>query len=283
MWNMLQQFKKYLLIKDYGLHYYNEMSFFFKYLEQHQLTYLDFSFEIFTDYLLYKKNKNCKEESLNIAIKSIRSFYNYIVTYNDKDKSYIETAYKIKILQVKRKIFDYLTEEELKELYVFCARYMCWLEPIKVKAVLYILYYTGIRIGEFLNLKRKDIDLKNNIIYIRLPNKAKKERKVPFTKKLRPILKEYFATELEECNAFNMTAGKLSNMLINYIKDCKPNNKNVSWHTFRRSFAHWLARNKIDIKVAQKLLGHASLESTAIYYDPDIEEAIHVYRKTFDT
>ena len=137
-------------------------------------------------------------------------------------------------------------------------------------------------------LKRKDIDLDNRSVIVRIPTKNRIERTVFFprsimaTKRYHAInmtdlLRDYFSYEQEDINAFNMSHPQLKR-LIKALKPFAPK-KNLTVHTFRHSFARMLAREGIDSRVAQKLLGHKDIQSTMIYYDPDIDIIQELYEK----
>ena len=155
-------------------------------------------------------------------------------------------------------------------------------DPIKIKAVLYFMFYTGLRAGEITRLKRRDINLKELRAIVRNPNKNNEERYTFFPQKIGVMLQEYFDIESEEYNAFNMTHRKLSYLLAR-LKMFLSEKKNLSPHILRHSFANLLAENEIGIRVAQKLLGHKSLNSTLIYYDPDLKIVEKIYRKNLDS
>jgi len=206
---------------------------------------------------------------------------------------------KIKMLKIDRKRPVYITREELSDMIDMGMSFCTFIDPLKLKVILTFLFYTGVRKGEFLNLKREDINLKEEVhrqvvrsnkitlakyymgsATIRIPTKTKEERKVYFPLGLAKELQKYY-DEVEphqDTNAFNITVRQLLH-IISFVKDFLPKEKrdHFSVHTFRHSFAMMLVQKIGDIRKAQKLLGHKSINSTLFYYDPDEEMIKQVY------
>jgi integrase/recombinase XerD len=145
---------------------------------------------------------------------------------------------------------------------------------LKVKALLYFMFYTGIRKGELVYIKRNWIDLNSCTVKI-YEKKTKKERLTIFPKRIGNILKEYFDYEPEQENAFNI--GKYSiSYIFSVLKPFFPN-INLRPHLFRHSFATHLLRNGVDISIVSKLLGHNNLQTTMVYLSTDIKLLKEVY------
>jgi integrase len=176
-------------------------------------------------------------------------------------------VYKFKLKPAEKKKKDYITEDELKEIVEMGMSFCEQIDPYKLEVIMYFLFYTGIRRGEFLNLKRSDFDLPSNKAKIRIPTKNREERWIYFPKELTTIIENYFNVDAEEYNAFNMTEAQLV-FLMKQLKEFLKG-KNLTPHSLRHSFARMLAEKEVDIKTAQKLLGHKNLATTEIYFDPD--------------
>lgn len=137
---------------------------------------------------------------------------------------------------------------------------------VKYKLIIEILYSSGLRLSELINLKRKDIDLYKNIIQVK-QGKGKKDRITLLSKKVKDTLILYlldnkFKTEY----LFEGRNGKYSKKSIQEIlkKSSKDINL-ISPHDLRHSFATHLLEQGTDIRYIQKLLGHSRLETTTIY------------------
>jgi len=133
---------------------------------------------------------------------------------------------------------------------------------LKFKALFYTLFYTGIRIGEIDTLHRKDFDLEKKTAKI-LVSKTREERIVVYTEKTKDALKEYFDSEEEQENAFNIN----SNAVQQRLKDFKHYfpEINLHAHTFRHSFAVHCLRLGVDVLTVSKLMGHKNIQTTERY------------------
>ena len=133
---------------------------------------------------------------------------------------------------------------------------------LKFKAIFYFLFYTGIRSGEIDTLKRSDIDLENRKAKIYV-SKTKEEREVYFNEATKTMLQEYFDSEPEVDNAFNMTV----NGLHVRTKDFKHHLSDIHFHLhlFRSSFAVHCLRSGMQILSVSKSLGHKNIQTTMKY------------------
>lgn len=132
-----------------------------------------------------------------------------------------------------------------------------------------LLYGTGMRVGEAINIKMEDIDLDRKMIKVN-QGKGKKDRMAIIPKKLIPILESQQRLKLS--NDYLFTNGKNKKMrqrtIQKIVKDSANRaeiSKKVSPHTLRHSFATHLLEAGTDIRYIQTLLGHAKLETTQIY------------------
>jgi len=142
---------------------------------------------------------------------------------------------------------------------------------IKHKALLSIIYSCGLRIGEALNLKLKDLDKNRKLIRIEQA-KGKKDRYVPYSDKLRVLLREYYEKWEPRPKEYlfegqyglrytNQSAGKV---MQHAMKKCGIK-KHASLHGLRHSFATHLLEAGTDVRYIQEILGHNSIKTTMIY------------------
>ncbi len=140
---------------------------------------------------------------------------------------------------------------------------------LKHRAVLALLYSSGLRISELLNLKLRDIDLDRRQLHIKNA-KGRKDRFVIMAESFIPLLHNYFNTYRPKHYFVEGTTGnKYSAESIRAFlkRSCKLAriNKRVTPHTLRHSYATHLLENGIDLRYIQELLGHAKPETTMIY------------------
>jgi site-specific recombinase XerD len=274
----MSQFDKYLDINDYSEAYFFPVKVFLLYCAEKSIKYLQVTYEQLMDFIAHLKNdKEHKNGTINNYVKSIKFFYNFLCNY-----SYIESGEptfsevsKLKQLPVEQTIKDTITIKEVDKIVELASGYAYPMHPYRMKALLYFMYFTGLRRQEIVDLKRKDIDMEEKQLVVRVPTKNRQERVAFFPNRAKNILEKYFKSEHEIDNAFNLTVGKI-NTLFAFLKNFR---KDISPHMFRHSFTQHLASMGIDIRVAQQLLGHKSLATTMIYYNPNLETMKKIYRK----
>lgn len=197
------------------------------------------------------------------------SFYKYLL-FMDKIKS--NPCDGIKAPKLEKKLPTYLTNEEIAKLFNIRLT-----KPVdyRNKAILEVMYATGARISEVINLELNQIDFEECII--RVVGKGKKERIIPLDDVAIEALDNYinnyrpFLIKNETCNYvfLNKNGEKISRQMIFKILKNLANKagitKEISPHTLRHSFASNLLNNGADLRVIQELLGHENLETTEIY------------------
>lgn len=207
--------------------------------------------------------------SINHHITVLNSFYMFLVDDNIIKENPCNNLVSPKMV---KKLPVYLTEDEIDSLLninlVTCYDY-------RNKAMLEILYATGLRITELINLKITDVDIEN--CFVRVFGKGKKERIVPvsdialkyliiYVKEYRnEILKSHISDFLFVSNSYkNISRQGFFKILKN---ECKRANieKNVSPHVLRHSFATHLLKHGADLRIIQELLGHEDISTTQIY------------------
>ncbi len=169
---------------------------------------------------------------------------------------------------IESRLPEYITEKYFEKKIIPVVESI-FTKPLKVKAILYFMFYSGLRFEEVLNLKRKDINLKEGIIKV-YRKKNKKERLTMITNtKAKAIIKMYFSTDTEKDNAFNETKHSLKykfRTLKLYFKDIK-----FKPHLLRHSFATHLITKGANITDIKYLLGHSNIQTTMIYAHVEIE------------
>ncbi|HSE17860.1 MAG TPA: site-specific tyrosine recombinase XerD [Pyrinomonadaceae bacterium] len=163
----------------------------------------------------------------------------------------------------------FLTEDEINRL--FAAPDISTDEGIRDRAVLEIMYATGLRVSELVNLKQPDVDLLAGLV--RCHGKGNKERRVPLGKSAIHWLQQYAAVKAgygkqSSPNVFLNRGRPFTRQLAwSMIKRHaeKVGIKNVSPHTLRHSFATHLLQHGADSRSVQALLGHSDISTTQIY------------------
>jgi len=142
------------------------------------------------------------------------------------------------------------------------------IENKKHKLIVSILYSAGLRLSEVINLKREDLQVTRNVIFVK-SGKGQKDRITILSKKVKSqVLTYLIETNFNSKLLFESNrGGKYSPKTIQLIlkKTSDKIGKNVTPHMLRHSFATHLLEAGVDIRYIQKLLGHANLETTSIY------------------
>lgn len=229
---------------------------------------LKIKYEDIINYLKYLDNCDYKSSSVTRKIVSIKLFHKYI-----SDNYYIDNvSLKINNPKFYRKLPNTLTIEEVDKLLNINL-----ITPFdyRNKAMLELMYSSGLRVSELVDLKLSNIDLENG--YVRCMGKGKKERIVPIgeiaLEYLKKYIEEYRNSMLKGYyteNIFLNNHGKNITrqgffLIIKNIAKEKNINKNITPHMLRHSFATHLLNNGADLRTIQEMLGHSNISTTQIY------------------
>ena len=220
-------------------------------------------------YIAFLFNQELKSNTVNRKISSLKAFFIYLYKrglIEDNPVGDIQTPKQEKKLPIS------ISENDV-EILLNAPKEDSFIGS-RDKAMLELLYATGIRVSEIINLKFSDIDLSRSII--KVLGKGSKERLVPFGESANEYLRIYFEMRVERNinrsiqNIFVNTRGiKISreafwHRIKIYSKEI-PSNINISPHTLRHAFATHLLNRGADLRSVQLLLGHSDLSTTQIY------------------
>ncbi|MBR1598573.1 MAG: site-specific tyrosine recombinase XerD [Lachnospiraceae bacterium] len=161
-------------------------------------------------------------------------------------------------------------------------------KDIRDKAMLELLYATGIRVSELINLKLKDVNLSLDYIQCRDGNK---DRVIPFTKETKAALEDYInnarmalCTDDQEVLFTNCQGSPMTRQgfwkIIKYYSGKAGIKKDITPHTIRHSFAMHLVNNGADLRAVQEMLGHSDISTTQIYLKANANTKLkEVYEK----
>lgn len=230
---------------------------------------LNIDMNIANNYMKYLYDRKITKSSISRKLSSIRGLYNYLVR-----EDIIKENHFNKIQNPKRELYlpKFLKDEELDKIFSVCNSN----NPTEERDTLIIelLYATGVRVSELVNIKIKDINRKEKLI--KVLGKGNKERMVIYnnhTKKaLDTYLKDgynYFNKKSSEYLILNKNGNKLSERYIREIINKKVSQASldikISPHTLRHTFATDILENGADLMTVKELLGHESLNTTSIY------------------
>jgi integrase/recombinase XerD len=193
---------------------------------------------------------------INATVSALRFFFN--VTLDRPD-----LARHLSFVHEPRKVPVVLSSEEV-------ARFLEAAPSIKYKAALSVAYGAGLRVSEVVSLKVSDVDSERMMLRVE-QGKGRKDRYVMLSPHLLALLRAWWKAARPQGWLFPgrdrvqpMTTRQL-NRACHAAAQMAEINKRVSLHTLRHSFATHLLEHNIDVRVIQVLLGHAKLDTTALY------------------
>ena len=222
------------------------------------------------DILTYISSINGLEVStVNRHISSLKSFFNYLVDENIIKVSPME---EVSSLKKAKKLPKYLSISEVNKLLNIPLNSEF---DYRNKAMLELMYATGLRVSELVSIEYSNIDFENSII--RINGKGKKERIIPLGEVASYYLKVYlsdYRSKLLKRNTYNQVFlnnhGKPItrqgfNYILENIRELTGITKEITPHVLRHSFATHLLEGGADIRSIQEMLGHENISTTNIY------------------
>lgn len=270
----LNEFKNYLLIdKKYSNAtidtYTHNLEKYFEYMKQNNKSLKDIKATDIREYMAYLKQNKCSTRTINNNLSSLRSFYRFLIIEKYLVTDPLEHIETPKLRKSLPKVLStdevkLLLDVDLKDKYSY-----------RNKAMLELMYATGLRISELVSLKIHDIDF--DMALLRTIGKGNKERIIPIGDYalyyLNVYLNEYrdqlIKRDYNDYLFLNNRGKKISRQAFYNIVQDLAITKNIktefSPHTLRHSFATHLLDKGADIKSISEMLGHSSLETTQIY------------------
>ena len=234
-------------------------------------------------YILMIEKQGMSTATVSRNIASIKAFFLYLLKQGVVSEDPSET---LKPPKIEKKAPVILSIEEINLLLE---------QPngsapkeIRDKAMLELLYATGIRVSELIGLRVKDVNLSMNFLQCRDGNK---ERVIPFTNETKTALENYLynARDImckgeQECLFTNCQGAPMTRQgfwkIIKYYSAKAGIKKDITPHTIRHSFAMHLVNNGADLKAVQEMLGHSDISTTQIYVKTNMNTKIkEVYDK----
>lgn len=261
--------------------YENDLKNFFNYLKQRQLFPLKCGKDEIVHYLLHLKEKGYAVSSVARQISSLKQFYKFLIIENiidydptegiESPKKWIRLPKAVDVEQIKR-----LLSVMLKSRYF-----------LRDLTMLELMYASGVRVSELVNLKLTDINLEAG--FIRVRGKGQKERVVPVAERTIEKIKKY----LVELRPKLLKKGASDFVFLN--NRGKPMSRQRFWqnlkeigklagveitpHMIRHSFATHLLEGGADLRAVQKMLGHSDISTTQIYTKVTMNRLLKEYLK----
>jgi len=244
------------------------------------------------EYMATLYDQNRKKSSIHRKVASLRTFFRYLCREGILE---VNPATLVSSPRVERKLPNHLTIEQM-------VRFIETPETETVlgkrdRAILELLYASGLRVSELVGLNLTDIDFDN--LTIRVKGKGRKVRIIPFGSHARTALQGYLAVRGELLFAaarenpekvdpdavfFNyqgtrITTRSVGRMIDKYVRMCADLH-HISPHSLRHSFATHLLDAGADMRAIQELLGHARLSTTQQYTHVSLDKLMEVYDRS---
>jgi len=234
-------------------------------------------------YMQYLYDKDVSRATISRRLSSLRSFYNYLYNNGVVDKNYFAT---IKNPRKENSLPRFVKEIDIDKMFSIPDTR----NPLGQRNLLIIrmLYATGVRVSELVNIRLSDIDINERTI--RILGKGSKERIVVFGNNTKEILDLYlnngrykFSRGNNDYLFLNKDGDKLSDRYIRKVIDdiiVKASiSMHISPHMLRHTFATSMLNNGADLVSVKDLLGHESLNTTSIYTHVSDDKIREIYNK----
>ena len=264
---------------------------FLEYMEKENASFNDVDSILIRNFLLEETLNGISKRSSQRRLVALRRFYEWML----KEKKVKFNPFKIiSSPKLDKTLPDFLHQEEIDELFVNNEKRTDFL-ALRDHALLELLYASGLRVSEVVNLTLDQVESQTRII--KVTGKGNKERMVPYSVECKKTLDKYIdecRKEIVEKNKLendpkalflNARGEKLTTRGVEYI--LKSIEKKIGMeldlhpHKMRHSFATHLLDEGVDLRVIQEILGHESLETTQVYTHISTSKMIESYQNYF--
>ncbi|MDE7197574.1 MAG: site-specific tyrosine recombinase XerD [Lachnospiraceae bacterium] len=235
------------------------------------------------DYVKYLEDNKFAAATVSRNIASLKAFYHYMVQEGLVEE---DISDKLKAPKIEKKAPEIMTPDEVVRLLDQPSGDSP--KEIRDKAMLELLYATGIRVTELITLTLSDVNMQMSFILCRDRNK---ERIIPFGAAARTAMERYLNGTREEmlenkksdvlfanCSGQPMSRQGFWKLIKHYAKKADIQ-ADITPHTLRHSFAAHLVENGADLRSVQEMLGHSDISTTQIYANLNHNHIREVYAK----
>jgi integrase/recombinase XerD len=267
--------------KNSLLSYKRDLMDFKSFLVSSKMTELEIVSENVQDFIQYLAKNALSPRSINRKISTLKSYFEFLISENHTN---LNPVLIIDLPKHQNKLPSYLSVDEISSLISYLGNSKTH-EGIRLKAMVYLLYASGLRVSELINMKLSNILINNDLGEIKkvftIIGKGNKERAIVINEQTISALSEYLQVRhffinkqsnkqkiylFPSYSSFgHMTRQNFGLLLKQAAINGGLDPENVSPHILRHSFATHLLEGGADLRVIQELLGHADISTTQIY------------------
>ncbi|MDO3694280.1 tyrosine-type recombinase/integrase [Wenyingzhuangia sp. chi5] len=287
---LIHKFLEYLsLEKNYSPHtitaYQKDLNDFFGFIESEyqEMDPCAVEYSYIRSWIISLNASGIVNRSVNRKLTALKSFYNYLQKIEMITKNPLSSQ---KSLKTAKKVIIPFSEREIEEVFLIEDDYYTPFEQLRNKLMIHLLYATGIRQAELIELKTQDVDFETRTI--KVLGKRNKERIIPIyteiLKELKLYLNQRDGMNVATLNLFvTKRGGKMYGALVyriinSYFSKVSTKEKK-SPHVLRHSYATDLINQGADLNSVKELLGHSSLAATQVYTHNSLDKLKQVYNQ----
>lgn len=289
---VIQSFLDYLKFeKRYSPHtirsYHDDLLRFFNFLDLQfgQIKLKEISHSFVRGWLASLKEQNMTARTINRNISTLKSFFKYQLKQGHLEQTPMS---KVIAPKMSRRLPVFIKEEDTADLILSLNSNTEDWKSLNAKMIINLLYNSGMRVSELLNLKENQVDFYKK--QIKVLGKGNKERLIPVSAEILTLIREYISHKkkrFEKSDVVLLVTHKgkrlyakyayniVNNILTGSIKTLDKK----SPHVLRHTFATHLMNNGANLNAVKELLGHSSLATTQVYTHNTIEKLKDVYKK----
>ncbi|MGL5634923.1 MAG: site-specific tyrosine recombinase [Sarcina sp.] len=261
--------------------YITDVSMYLDFLEEKKLVINEEGYPLMS-YIQHLNDKSKSPSSIQRTIISLRNFYNFLVAEGNL-KHVPETSIKRERVQKKKPVV--LSIDEINK--IMNTTNISTEKGVRDKALLELMYATGMKVSELIALDIEDINL--DLSFVKCKDNKGYERLIPIGREAKDSIKKYISLREETIRStdklfLNMSGDPITRQgvwrIVKEYSVLANINKDINLNTFRHSFAVHLLQNGANAKVVQELLGNQVMTYIDMYYEIINNEKINsIYKK----
>jgi integrase/recombinase XerC len=257
-----------------------DLTQFIDFLAPQQLTTNQVKSQTIRAWLVELSNQGIQNRSINRKLATLRTFYKYLLRRGDLIDNPMHT---IRMVKTSKTLPSYIRESEMNQMLTLHEKHKNTFEEVRDQLALMLLYGTGMRLAELLQLTQHQINLPSKTL--RVIGKRNKERIIPMPQLLVDLIKQYQSLNPYQ-NATLLLTDKgepcypmfIQRLVKKYLGEVSTLEK-LSPHVLRHSYATHLLNLGADLNAIKELLGHANLAATQVYTHNSMEKLKEIYKQ----